>query len=125
MKPKSEKDYPFCVAEKATGNDRVESCTHHPVSWHLRKGRGGRKKRISTQGYGCPNPKYEYFGIRDEQMFVLIGFGNHVKGEADQDFYCQCCNRKFSDLSGCKKCSAWPAINHSQSSGKVTSDNQL
>ena len=96
MRPKSENDCPFCVAEKATGNHRGESCPHIPISWRLRKGRGGRKKRITTQGYACPNPKCEYYGIIDEQTHALMGYGSHGKGEAIQDYYCQSCNRKFS-----------------------------
>jgi transposase-like protein len=96
MKPKSEKDCPFCVAEKATRNHRVESCTHLPIPWRQRKGRGGRKKRISTQGYACPNPSCDYYRIIDEQIHALIGYGGHGKGENIKDFFCQCCKRKFS-----------------------------
>jgi hypothetical protein len=44
MKPKSEKDCPFCVADKAAGNQRGESCPHIPIPWRQRKGQGGRKK---------------------------------------------------------------------------------
>ena len=96
MKPKSEKDCPFCAAEKAAGNHRVVSYTHHPISWCQCKGQGGRKKRISTQGCACPNPKCDYYRIIDEQIHALVGYGGHGKGENIQDFYCQCCNRKFS-----------------------------
>jgi hypothetical protein len=96
MNPKSEKDCPFCVAEKAAGNYRAETCSHQPISWRQRKGRGGRKKRIATQGYACPNPKCEYYGITDEQIHALMGYGSHGKKEGIQDFYCQSCHRKFS-----------------------------
>lgn len=96
MKPKNENDCPFCIAEKAAGNHRIESCTHPPISWRLRKGRGGRKKRISSRGYACPNPKCEYYGIIDDQIHPLMGCGSHGKWEAIRDFYCQHCLRKFS-----------------------------
>ena len=96
MQPKSEKDCPFCVAEKIAGNQRGESCTHLPVPWRQRKGRGGRKKRISTQGYACTNPSCDYYRIIDEQIHALIGYGGHGKDENIQDFFCQCCKRKFS-----------------------------
>ena len=96
MKPKSEKDCPFCVAEKAVRSQQVGSCTHLPVPWRQRKGQGGRKKRISTNGYACLNQSCDYYRIIDEQIHALIGYGGHGKGEAIQDFYCQCCKRKFS-----------------------------
>jgi len=39
-----------------------------PVPWGFRKGRGGPKKKISTQGYFCPNKECEYYGITDEDI---------------------------------------------------------
>ena len=48
MKPKSERDCPFCVKEKGKlGSPKPEI----PTAWSLRKGRGGPIKKISTQGY--------------------------------------------------------------------------
>ena len=90
MQSKSEKDCPFCVAQKAAGNQRGKSCTHLPFPWDQRKGRGGRKKRISTQGYACPNPSCDYYRIVDEKIHALIGYGGHGKGEAIQDFFYKC-----------------------------------
>lgn len=89
MKPKNENDCPFCIAEKAAGNHRIES-------WRLRKGQDGRKKRISSRGFACPNPKCECYRIIDEQIHALVGYGSHAKGENIQDFFCQCCLRKIS-----------------------------
>ena len=52
MKPKSEQDCPFCMNENGgQGSPKPEM----PMAWSLRKGRGGSKKKISTQGYFCPN----------------------------------------------------------------------
>lgn len=62
MKPKSERDCPFCMKEKGRqGSPKPEM----PTAWSLRKGRGGPKKIISTQGYLCPNKECEYYGITD------------------------------------------------------------
>jgi hypothetical protein len=60
------------------------------------KGKGGRKKYISTAGYFCPNPDCAYFGISDEQVHALVGDGRHGKTEPIQDFFCQACHTKFS-----------------------------
>ena len=48
MKPKSERDCPFCVKEK---DGRRSFKPETPQSWKFRKGHGGPKKKISTQGY--------------------------------------------------------------------------
>ena len=76
LRPESEKDCPVCQQEKG-------KCFHPqrelPVAWKTRKGVGGRKKRISTAGYFCPNPKCVYYGIREEAMHALVGDGRHGK----------------------------------------------
>lgn len=93
LKPKSERDCPFCVKEKGKlGSPKPET----PTAWSLRKGRGGPKKIISTQGYFCPNPECEYFCISDENIHALVGYGSHGKQELIQDFKCQACRKKFT-----------------------------
>jgi hypothetical protein len=57
MKPKSERDCPFCLKEKG---ERKSLQPGMPKPWRLRKGRGGPKKRQSTQGCFCPNPEFTY-----------------------------------------------------------------
>jgi hypothetical protein len=56
MKPKSERDCPFCVNEKRR---RGSSKPEMPTAWGLRKGRGGPKRKISTTGFFCPNRECE------------------------------------------------------------------
>jgi IS1 family transposase len=93
MKLKSEKDCPFCKNEKVKlGPSKPE----RPTAWSLRKGRGGPIKRISTQGYFCPNPECEYFCITDENIHALVGYGRHGKQEPIQDLKCQAFCRKFT-----------------------------
>jgi IS1 family transposase/transposase-like protein len=93
MKPKSERDCPFCVKEKGRrGSFKPET----PVAWGFRKGHGGPKKKISTQGYSCPNKECEYYGIADESIHALVGYGSHGKQEQIQDLICQACRKKFS-----------------------------
>jgi IS1 family transposase/transposase-like protein len=93
LKPKSEKDCPFCVKEK--GQEKAAD-PKMPVPWSQRKGRGGPKKKLSTQGYFCSNPECEYCGIRDENIHALVGDGSHGKHEMIQDLKCQACAKKFT-----------------------------
>jgi hypothetical protein len=67
-----------------------------PEPWRLRKGRGGPKKRQSTQGYFCPNPECEYYCITDESIHDLVGYGSHGKQEQIRDLKCQACGKKFT-----------------------------
>jgi hypothetical protein len=60
-----------------------------PVARGVRKGRSGRKKRISTEGYFCPNKSCEYYGITDERIHALVGYGTHGKQEVIPDLKCQ------------------------------------
>jgi hypothetical protein len=85
MKPKSERDCPFCVKEKVKlGSSEPEM----PTASSLRKGRGSTIKRISTQGYFCPNPECEYFCITYENIHALVGYGSHGKQVLIQDLKC-------------------------------------
>jgi hypothetical protein len=93
MKPKSERDCPSCMKEKGKlGSPKPEM----PTAWSLRKGRSGPIKKISTQGYFCPNPECEYFCISDENIHALVGYGSHGKQELIRDFKCQACRKKFT-----------------------------
>jgi IS1 family transposase len=93
MKPKSERDCPFCVQDKGK-RKASESGLREP--WRSRKGRGGPKKHQPTQGYFCPNPDCYYFCITDANIHALVGYGSHGKHEAIQDLKCQACGKKFT-----------------------------
>jgi len=93
MKPKSERDCPFCMKDHGKSSS---SQSKTPTPWSQRKGCGGPKKKISTEGYFCPNIACDYFGIADEFVHALVRYGTHGKHEIIQDFKCQACQKKFS-----------------------------
>jgi hypothetical protein len=93
MKPKSERDCPFGVGEKGR---QESSKPEMPPAWSSRKGRGGPTKKISTQDYFSPNPDCEYFGVTNESIHALVGYGSHGKEEAIRDLKCQACGKKFT-----------------------------
>ncbi len=98
LKPKSERDCPFCMKEKGK---KKTSLPEMPTAWSTRKGRGGPKKRITRQGFFCPNTTCEYYGITDESIHALVGYGRHGKQEEIQDLKCQACQKKFTDRFQC------------------------
>src|SRR5262245_25954016 len=54
------------------------ACPAAPVRpWAEVKSRRGAPKRRSTAGYACPSPACPYFGITDERVHALIGYGYH------------------------------------------------
>jgi hypothetical protein len=57
---------------------------------------GGPKKKIRTEGYFCPNKGCEYYGITEEAIHGLVGYGKHGKQEEIRDFKCQACGKKFT-----------------------------
>ena len=95
LKPKTADDCPFCKAEKDKQDDPLsEQQTLKP--WSEVKSSRGRKKTHSTQGYACPNQDCNYFGIVDEHIHALVGYGRHGKTDNIQYLRCQACGRKFS-----------------------------
>jgi hypothetical protein len=93
LRPKSERDCRFCCEGK--GKPPTEK-RELPVSWQLRKGRGGRNKIVKTERYFCPNQSIAYYGITEEDLHALVGFGKHGRHESIQDFKCQACGKKFT-----------------------------
>lgn len=93
LKPKSERDCSVCQEAKGKTKPAKPAI---PLAWCLRKGRGGRKKQIRTAGYFCPNRDCEYFGVADERVHALVGYGTHGQKEIIQDLKCQACGKKFT-----------------------------
>lgn len=93
LKPKTEHDCPVCQQHKSKATPPAQLL---PIAWSTRKGRGGPRKKISTQGFACPNPLCEDHGIRDEAIHALVGDGTHGKHAAIQDLKCQACGKKFT-----------------------------
>jgi len=68
--------------------------------WSEVKGRRGAPKRLATAGYACPSPACPYYGIADERVHALVGYGHHGTSERIQDFRCQACGTKVSARRG-------------------------
>ena len=98
LKPKTADDCPFCQADKDKQDNPLPEKSLKP--WSEVKSSRGRKKTHSTQGYACPNLECNYFGIVDEHIHALVGYGRHGKTDAIQDLRCQACGRKFSVRRG-------------------------
>ncbi len=64
--------------------------------YSLVKSPRGRKKRIATAGFACPNPNCLYYGVTDEHIHALVGYGGHGRQEHIQDLKCQAGQTKFS-----------------------------
>jgi IS1 family transposase/transposase-like protein len=93
LKPKSERDCRFC--QEGLGRSTLTN-RELPEPWNAKKGRGGRKKQFSTEGYFCSNPNCDYYRITDEPIHALVANGKHGTQEAIQDLKCQACGKKFS-----------------------------
>jgi transposase-like protein len=96
LKPKSEKDCPHCQAHQSLNAQVLAPRPPSPRPWKFIKGKGGRKKRIATDGYACPNPACNYHTITDANINALVGYGTHGEQEPIQDFRCQACQQKFT-----------------------------
>jgi len=68
--------------------------------WAEVKGRRGAPKRLATAGYACPSPVCPYYGIADERIHALVGYGHHGTTDRIQDFRCQACGTKVSARRG-------------------------
>jgi transposase-like protein/IS1 family transposase len=51
-------------------------------------------------GYACPTPACPYYGIADERVHALVGYGHHGSSDRIQDFRCQACGTKVSARRG-------------------------
>jgi hypothetical protein len=98
LKPKTAEDCPFCRAEKDKGDDPQAKQALKP--WREVKSPRGRKKTLSTPGYACPKQACRYYGIVDERIHALVGYGRHGKTDRIQDLRCQACGRKISVRRG-------------------------
>ena len=56
----------------------------------------GRKKRVRTAGLACPHPKCKYYGVPDEAVHALVGYGKTDKRKKIQRLRCQACLTTFS-----------------------------
>jgi IS1 family transposase len=93
LKPKSEKDCPYCQA----GNTQIVPLPETSLTpYSQTKSKRGRKKKICTHNYFCSNPDCYYYHVTDERIHALIGYGSHGKYECIPDLFCQACESKFT-----------------------------
>ncbi len=93
LKPRTPDDCPACRVTAQPG--RLPAST--PLKpYSQAKSPRGRKKRIATAGYACPNSDCLYYGVTDEHLHALVGYGGHGRQEYIRDLKCQACRTKFS-----------------------------
>jgi IS1 family transposase/transposase-like protein len=97
--PRTPDDCAACRAAPAPGV--AAGAVPGPVRpWADVKGRRGAPKRLATAGYACPSPACPYYGIVDERVHALVGYGHHGTSDRIQDFRCQACGTKVSARRG-------------------------
>src|SRR2546423_3489805 len=95
LKPRCPDDCPACRLASTASSD--EEPAPGPVRpWREVKSRRGAPKRVSTEGFACPNPQCPYCGITDAQVHALVGDGKHGRAEQIQTFRCQACRTTLS-----------------------------
>ena len=93
LKPRTPDDCPR-EACRAT-SDPLRPLGSTPVKPYsqLKSPRGPlREKRAATAGYACPNPDCLYYGVTDDQVHALVGYGGHGRREYIRDLKCQACH---------------------------------
>jgi IS1 family transposase/transposase-like protein len=92
-KPKSPHDCDLCCGG-VTLHRLIE---RKVVPYCELKSARGRKKRVETSGYACPNPDCCYCGITDATCHALVGYGVQ---SGNQRFKCQKCGKVFTSRVG-------------------------
>jgi hypothetical protein len=95
LKPRNPDDCPACrLASTPSLGGGPAPLPVRP--WPEVKSRRGAPKRVSTEGYACPNQQCVYFGITEAHIHALVGDGKHGRSEPIQTFRCQACRTTFS-----------------------------
>ena len=94
LKPRTPLDCPVC--RRPPGPVQPTPSPDPVIPWCQVKSRRGAPKRISTQGFACPNPACPYYRITDAAVHALVGNGTHGKHERIQTFRCQACRTTFT-----------------------------
>lgn len=89
-KPQSPHDCPHCQSGVSLQVLRSKTDLR---PYAQRKSRRGRKKTVATDGFACPNPCCDYFGVTDPSIHALVGYGTH---NGIQRFKCQACAKVFT-----------------------------
>jgi transposase-like protein len=93
LKPRTPDDCPAC---HITTQSHLPPASTSLKPYSQLKSPRGRKKRVATAGFACPNSVCLYYGITDDHIHALVGYGGHGRQEYIQDLKCQACQTKFS-----------------------------
>jgi len=88
LKPRTPDDCPEC---RITPQPHLLPASTTLKPYSQIKSPRGRRKRIATAGFACPNSDCLYYGITDEQIHALVGCGGHGRQEYIRDLKCQAC----------------------------------
>ena len=58
------------------------------------------ERTIWTEGYACPNPDCQYFGVTEAQRHALVGFGKLGENKDVQRLKCQVCGERSAAGKG-------------------------
>ena len=95
LKPRSPDDCRACRSGSTPSLGREPGPA--PVRpWREIKSRRGAPKRVTTEGFACPNRGCSYFGITEASIHALVGDGKHGRTEPIQTFRCQACRTTFT-----------------------------
>jgi len=98
LKPRCPDDCPACrLASTPSSGGEPAPLPVRP--WSEVKSRRGAPKRIDTQGFACPNPQCQYFGMTEASIHALVGDGKHGQAERIQTLRCQACRTTFTARS--------------------------
>jgi IS1 family transposase/transposase-like protein len=97
-RPRTPDDCPACRAQPPASPPTAPPSS--PPPWQERKSRRGAPKRIATAGHACPTRSCPYYGLTDERVHALVGYGHHGATDRIQDFRCQACGTKVSARRG-------------------------
>jgi hypothetical protein len=95
LKPRTPDDCPVCHLSGTVPTGSAPTGSRVPP-WRAVKSRRGAPKRITTQGFACPNRACSYYRIIDEQLHALVAEGTERKAERVQTFRCQACRATCS-----------------------------
>ena len=95
LKPRTPDDCPACRQAQTLSTNKPPPCPP-VIPWRDVKSRRGAPKRISTQGFSCPNRTCVYYQLTDAHIHALVGDGAHGRCERIQTLRCQACKTTFS-----------------------------
>ena len=96
LRPNTPQDCPWCAAHSTPV--KPAKAAMRIRAWTEQKGVQGRKKRVSSAGYACPNANADcvYFQDSDEHRHALVSDGWRGQRERIRQWRCQACGTRCS-----------------------------